>query len=173
MSASMHVRVCVHPCDAFTVLPLLTIHNMALSLLLSITLGTLSVHSWQGPHGPRYIEFHPWRPLACVVNELSSTISLFRFNESVAKGLVDGTVDDEPTLELIQVRGVRPSTYMAPRPAAYMYMTCCSSPHPPLHTGVAINVCLSQLGKSNCLLSPLLQYSLTLNAHTPTHPHTH
>jgi 6-phosphogluconolactonase (cycloisomerase 2 family) len=34
-----------------------------------------------GPHGPRYIEFHPVLNVAYVVNEISSTVSVMEFSE--------------------------------------------------------------------------------------------
>jgi len=39
----------------------------------------------KGPHGPRYIEFHPTLPVAYVVNELSSQVSVFEWNEEDQK----------------------------------------------------------------------------------------
>jgi len=53
--------------------------------------------------GPRYIEFHPTLPIAYVINELSSEVSVFKFDvanaEAIAKG---GEVGTLPTLELTQ-----------------------------------------------------------------------
>lgn len=43
----------------------------------------------EGPHGPRYIEFHPTLKVAYVVNELSSLISVFEYNEEGAQNLID------------------------------------------------------------------------------------
>ena len=37
---------------------------------------------------PRYIEFHPTLPIAYVVNELSSEVAVFRFNEEKARELI-------------------------------------------------------------------------------------
>ena len=38
--------------------------------------------------GPRYIEFHPTLSIAYVVNELSSEVAVFRFNQEKAKRLI-------------------------------------------------------------------------------------
>merc|ERR1719443_2491383 len=45
-----------------------------------------------GPHGPRYIEFDPVADAAYVVNELSSTVSLFRFDRTAAASLADAVL---------------------------------------------------------------------------------
>ena len=41
------------------------------------------------PHGPRYLEFDPLCDAAYVVNELSSTVSVFRFDRAAARFLVE------------------------------------------------------------------------------------
>eukprot|EP00930_Biecheleria_cincta_P098947 TRINITY_DN905_c0_g1_i1.p1 TRINITY_DN905_c0_g1~~TRINITY_DN905_c0_g1_i1.p1 ORF type:complete len:470 (+),score=66.15 TRINITY_DN905_c0_g1_i1:122-1531(+) len=55
-----------------------------------------------GSLGPRYIEFHPTLPFAYVVNELSSEVSVFRFDRSAAADLMEGSTSARPTLRLVQ-----------------------------------------------------------------------
>merc|ERR1712137_712356 len=57
--------------------------------------GTLAASSTipSGPEGrnalgPRYIEFHPSLPVAYVVNELSSEVSVFEFDHAAAQDLI-------------------------------------------------------------------------------------
>lgn len=58
--------------------------------------------------GPRYIEFHPTLPIAYVVNELASDISIFEFDMAAAEEIIKGGKDDDgkqeakPTLRLVQ-----------------------------------------------------------------------
>lgn len=53
--------------------------------------------------GPRYIEFHPTLPICYVINELSSEVSVFEFDSTVAGNLVnDKNARPEPTLKLLQ-----------------------------------------------------------------------
>ena len=47
--------------------------------------------------GPRYIEFHPTLSIAYVVNELSSEVAVFRFNQEKAKRIIS----------LLETKGVR------------------------------------------------------------------
>ncbi len=42
-----------------------------------------------GPHGPRYIEFSKSDDVAYVVNELSSTVSVFRYDPQAARAMAD------------------------------------------------------------------------------------
>mmetsp|Transcript_21764 Transcript_21764/g.66058 ORF Transcript_21764/g.66058 Transcript_21764/m.66058 type:complete len:403 (+) Transcript_21764:537-1745(+) len=60
-----------------------------------------------GPHGPRYIEFDPSRTAAYVVNELSSTVSVFRFCQASAGALIhadaSGRSKAAEVLQLVQV----------------------------------------------------------------------
>jgi len=70
-----------------------------------------------GPHGPRYIEFDPARLVAYVVNELSSTVSVFKFCQVSAAAAIHAATGISfgktgPVLELIQVV----STLEAPNP---------------------------------------------------------
>jgi 6-phosphogluconolactonase (cycloisomerase 2 family) len=60
--------------------------------------------------GPRYIEFHPFLPVCYVVNELSSEVSVFAFDEEVARDLIQGTrTTARPTLNLVQtIRTIPP-----------------------------------------------------------------
>eukprot|EP00931_Biecheleriopsis_adriatica_P054811 TRINITY_DN3228_c0_g1_i4.p1 TRINITY_DN3228_c0_g1~~TRINITY_DN3228_c0_g1_i4.p1 ORF type:complete len:507 (+),score=79.54 TRINITY_DN3228_c0_g1_i4:87-1523(+) len=52
--------------------------------------------------GPRYIEFHPTLPVAYVINELSSEVSVFEFDMAAAKKLLSGEEPQAPTLRLVQ-----------------------------------------------------------------------
>eukprot|EP00929_Paragymnodinium_shiwhaense_P123177 TRINITY_DN9670_c0_g1_i1.p1 TRINITY_DN9670_c0_g1~~TRINITY_DN9670_c0_g1_i1.p1 ORF type:complete len:434 (-),score=92.04 TRINITY_DN9670_c0_g1_i1:156-1457(-) len=52
--------------------------------------------------GPRYVEFHPTMPVAYVINELSSEVSVFEFQHEVAQDIIAGKATDKPTLELVQ-----------------------------------------------------------------------
>ncbi|CAK9118749.1 unnamed protein product [Durusdinium trenchii] len=55
--------------------------------------------------GPRYIEFHPTLPIAYVVNELASDISVFEFDKEAAEAIIQGGADyteAKPTLRLVQ-----------------------------------------------------------------------
>jgi len=71
--------------------------------------------------GPRYIEFHPTLSIAYVVNELSSEVAVFRFNQEKAKRIislletkeVDGSLHSPPEqcLELIQTISTIPTGY--------------------------------------------------------------
>lgn len=60
--------------------------------------------------GPRYIEFHPWMPVAYVVNELSSEVSVFGFDRAAAQALIDGD-GREPTLRLLQTVSTLPDGF--------------------------------------------------------------
>lgn len=67
-----------------------------------------------GPHGPRYIEFDPKVNVAYVVNELSSTVSVFRVDREAVASLAsagDGVVamPKVAALELIQLISTRTS----------------------------------------------------------------
>lgn len=69
-----------------------------------------------GPHGPRYIEFDPRADAAYVVNELSSTVSVFRFDRAAAQQLLDeaasGALDEArcpDVLFLVGIFSTRPS----------------------------------------------------------------
>ncbi|CAN0302346.1 unnamed protein product [Ectocarpus sp. 6 AP-2014] len=61
------------------------------------------------PHGPRYIAFHPEINAAYVVNELSSTVSVYEFNAVEARGLRAG--GDLPTLRFVQSVSTIPSAF--------------------------------------------------------------
>jgi len=53
--------------------------------------------------GPRYIEFHPTLPVAYVVNELSSEVSVFEFDRQAAQEVIASeTPESTPTLRLLQ-----------------------------------------------------------------------
>lgn len=61
------------------------------------------------PHGPRYICFHPVLNTAYVVNELSSTVSVFEFNSTKASMLEPGS--DVSCLRLVQSISTIPSAF--------------------------------------------------------------
>merc|ERR1712224_1056987 len=64
--------------------------------------------------GPRYIEFHPTLPVAYVVNELSSEVSVFRFDRAAADQLVrNGAAQNSwaPTLTLVQTVRTIPEAF--------------------------------------------------------------
>jgi len=60
----------------------------------------------KGPHGPRYLDFHPKIPYAYLVNELSSTISVFHLNSEHIENSRPG--DMQPALELEQMVSTLP-----------------------------------------------------------------
>lgn len=60
--------------------------------------------------GPRYIEFHPWAPVAYVVNELSSEVSVFGFDRAAAQALINGE-GQAPTLLLLQTVSTLPDGF--------------------------------------------------------------
>lgn len=65
--------------------------------------------------GPRYIEFHPTLPVCYVVNELSSEVSVFRFDASAAESLMDAPTEAleraAPTLRLLQTVSTIPEGF--------------------------------------------------------------
>lgn len=62
--------------------------------------------------GPRYIEFHPFLPVAYVVNELSSEISVFKFDHEAAKHFTSAEDDlDVATLKLVQTVRTIPDAF--------------------------------------------------------------
>eukprot|EP01126_Amoeba_proteus_P007256 TRINITY_DN12592_c0_g1_i4.p1 TRINITY_DN12592_c0_g1~~TRINITY_DN12592_c0_g1_i4.p1 ORF type:complete len:187 (+),score=31.79 TRINITY_DN12592_c0_g1_i4:731-1291(+) len=60
----------------------------------------------EGPFGPRYLQFHPTLPIAYLVNEISSTVTVFSFLEAEARIVVlepdAESFKNYPTLKLIQ-----------------------------------------------------------------------
>jgi len=69
------------------------------------------------PHlGPRHIVFHPKVKTAYLVNELQSSVSVFKYNdkkmcEGGSPDLVESSTEKGSTLELIQTLSTLPSTY--------------------------------------------------------------
>jgi 6-phosphogluconolactonase (cycloisomerase 2 family) len=64
--------------------------------------------------GPRYIEFHPVLPVCYVVNELSSEVCVFDFDETAAEELVDSSAPSPaslPTLQLVQTISTIPKGF--------------------------------------------------------------
>ncbi|KAG5174906.1 Lactonase, 7-bladed beta-propeller-domain-containing protein [Tribonema minus] len=62
-----------------------------------------------GAHGPRYICFHPTLNTVYVINELSSTVSVFEFNATIAETLEAGS--SKSTLRLVQSISTIPSAF--------------------------------------------------------------
>lgn len=62
-----------------------------------------------GPHGPRYICFHPTLNTMYVINELSSTVSVFEFNATLAETLEAGS--DTKTVHLVQNISTIPTAF--------------------------------------------------------------
>jgi len=67
--------------------------------------GNIAASNEKGPHGPRYLDFHPTLNCAYLINELSSTISVFHVdNDAIDEGTGDflvlrqtiSTLPDEP-----------------------------------------------------------------------------
>eukprot|EP01123_Difflugia_compressa_P012095 TRINITY_DN5053_c0_g1_i1.p1 TRINITY_DN5053_c0_g1~~TRINITY_DN5053_c0_g1_i1.p1 ORF type:complete len:406 (-),score=59.49 TRINITY_DN5053_c0_g1_i1:63-1280(-) len=69
------------------------------------------------PSGPRYIEFHPTLPVAFLVNELSSTVSVFEFEQSEASLLVNQCTPDLSNFRetLIQIQSISTIPFAYPR----------------------------------------------------------
>jgi len=67
-----------------------------------------------GPHGPRYLEFHPREDIAYLVNELSSTIAVFKVHYDRINDMADG--DTTPTMTLLQTVSTLPPK-MSPKTA--------------------------------------------------------
>mmetsp|Transcript_65994 Transcript_65994/g.172936 ORF Transcript_65994/g.172936 Transcript_65994/m.172936 type:complete len:440 (+) Transcript_65994:80-1399(+) len=59
--------------------------------------------------GPRYIEFHPTLPIAYVINELSSEVSVFEFDMKGAEAVIAGS--NQQTLRLVQTVRTIPDGY--------------------------------------------------------------
>eukprot|EP00435_Cladocopium_sp_Y103_P022308 s959_g5.t1 len=86
------------PCD----------HEMQSRLARMCALQAICQETSRKALGPRYIEFHPTLPIAYVVNELASDISIFEFDMAAAEEIIKGGKDDDgkqeakPTLRLVQ-----------------------------------------------------------------------
>uniref|UniRef100_A0A6U6JT82 6-phosphogluconolactonase n=1 Tax=Zooxanthella nutricula TaxID=1333877 RepID=A0A6U6JT82_9DINO len=65
--------------------------------------------------GPRYIEFHPTLPMAYVVNELASEVSVFEFDLQAAQAVIDSKVESldgaPPMLRLLQTIRTIPDAF--------------------------------------------------------------
>jgi len=70
-----------------------------------------------GPHGPRYIEFHQNMEVAYVVNELSSIVSVFKYNRDAVRKCLAENSSSCDALTLIQEISTVPDGYDA-------YNTC-------------------------------------------------
>jgi len=65
-----------------------------------------------GPHGPRYIEFHNEFNVCYVVNELSSTVAVFHVDtDALAKLATKGIRPTQPTIRYIQTISTIPSAF--------------------------------------------------------------
>ena len=63
-------------------------------------------------HGPRYIDFHDTLPVAYVVNELGSNITVFAFDVGVARSIcATGGEDKRPVLTAMQTISTIPSPF--------------------------------------------------------------
>jgi len=70
----------------------------------------------KGPFGPRYIEFHPKLPVAYLVNELSSSISVFEFAQSEASLLTTECLKPNEFREtLVQIQNVSTIPFAYPK----------------------------------------------------------
>merc|ERR1719499_1433276 len=65
----------------------------------------------QGPHGPRYIEFHQTIEVGYVVNELSSIVSVFKYNRGSVEETINDNLDTCQSLELVQTISTVPDGY--------------------------------------------------------------
>jgi len=73
--------------------------------------GRIKPSSGVGPFGPRYIEFHPSLPYAYLVNEISSTVSVFGFRDSDAEILASDPTQKLETLVLLQTISTIPLAF--------------------------------------------------------------
>jgi 6-phosphogluconolactonase (cycloisomerase 2 family) len=78
-----------------------------------------------GPHGPRYIEFHRQLPIAYVINELSSYVAVFHLDmKALAAIAVDGPgAARKPTLRYVQSISTVPAAW--PRKDNTCGRICC------------------------------------------------
>ena len=89
-----------------------------------------------GPHGPRYIEFDPIADAAYVVNELSSTVSIFRFDRAAAARLAEAVDRDGPSLAPRDVQVLEFIGLVTTRP-----------PDPPKHRNTCGRICVDPSGR--------------------------
>lgn len=70
------------------------------------------------PHGPRYIEFDPQADAAYVVNELSSCVSVFAFDRSLARAVIEaeGSLAEDKCPAVLRLAGTY-TTRTTPPPA--------------------------------------------------------
>lgn len=71
--------------------------------------GEFKAGEGDGPHGPRYIAFHPSMNVAFVVNELASTVSVFEFDEAEAEIL--SCSEPRETLHLVHTASTLPAAF--------------------------------------------------------------
>jgi len=75
----------------------------------------------KGPFGPRYIEFHPKLPVAYLVNELSSSISVFEFAQSEASLLTSECLKPNEYREtLVQIQNISTIPFAFPKKFEYL-----------------------------------------------------
>ena len=89
-----------------------------------------------GPHGPRYIEFDPIADAAYVVNELSSTVSIFRFDRAAAARLAEAVDRDGPSLAPRDVQVLEFIGLVTTRPT-----------DPPKHRNTCGRICVDPSGQ--------------------------
>ena len=62
-------------------------------------------HDAKKPLGPRYIEFHPYFPVAYVINEISSEVAVFKFDSQAAEAMVTPPYRDDIS-SLVHVQSI-------------------------------------------------------------------
>jgi len=75
------------------------------------TLTEIPSATGKGPHGPRYIEFHQDLEVAYVVNELSSIVSVFKYDRKSVQNTVKNNLKTCESLQLIQQISTVPEGY--------------------------------------------------------------
>jgi len=73
--------------------------------------GVIAPSKGEGPFGPRYLDFHPTLPLAYIVNEVASTVSVFAFRDTEAKILASDPSIPISTLDLLQTVSTVPLAF--------------------------------------------------------------
>jgi len=64
-----------------------------------------------GPHGPRYLVFHPEFNVCYVINELASTIAVFELDEGAVNKSLENPGSNTNTLKLVQTISTIPKTF--------------------------------------------------------------
>jgi len=74
-------------------------------------MNTIPSATGKGPHGPRYLEFHNEIQVAYVVNELSSIVSVFKYNPEAVQNTLQKDLNSCESLTLIQQVSTVPKGY--------------------------------------------------------------